>query len=73
MTLPTLTLPLTADANNQKLRGGYYTPEVIAKLVTMPPLEISQPKIAQIGQAWTANNGRLQTHPAISVRFSIQQ
>ena len=35
----------------------------MAKLVTMPPLEISQPKMAQIGQAWTANNGRLSRTP----------
>ncbi len=33
MTLPSPTLPLTADANNQKLRGGYYTPRVIAEFL----------------------------------------
>jgi len=33
MTLLTPTLPLTADANNQKLRGGYYTPAQIARFL----------------------------------------
>lgn len=28
-----MTLPLTADASNQKLRGGYYTPVVIAQFL----------------------------------------
>ena len=28
-----MTPPLTADASNQKLRGGYYTPEVIAQFL----------------------------------------
>lgn len=28
-----MTLPLTADASNQKLRGGYYTPTVIAQFL----------------------------------------
>ena len=28
-----MTLPLTADASNQKLRGGYYTPAVIAQFL----------------------------------------
>ena len=28
-----MTTPLIADADNQKLRGGYYTPEVIAQFL----------------------------------------
>ena len=38
----------------------------MAKLVTMPPVEISQQKLAQIGQAWIANNGRLSRSPPSS-------
>jgi adenine-specific DNA-methyltransferase len=33
MELYPMTLPLTADADNQKLRGGYYTPRVIAQFL----------------------------------------
>jgi adenine-specific DNA-methyltransferase len=33
MELQHMTLPLTADASNQKLRGGYYTPKVIAQFL----------------------------------------
>jgi len=35
----------------------------MAKLVTMPPLSISQSEIAQFGTKWTANGGRLSRTP----------
>ncbi|MGI4791573.1 MAG: N-6 DNA methylase [Janthinobacterium lividum] len=33
MAIETLSTPLIADADNQKLRGGYYTPQVIAQFL----------------------------------------
>ena len=43
-----MTMSLTADANNQKLRGGYYTPEVIARFlagwaICLPSDEVLEP------------------------------